>query len=317
MVKEVQVKRYLAHLKLEIRTFFVNQDESDVTIESIYFGGGTPSVLSPAQIAEVLAEFPSEKFAKEIEICLEANPEDITVDWARGVLELGVNRISLGVQTRSAPSLAAIQRSSPETIDMALAILSEAGHQNINIDFILGLPHVTSGQTLEDVRYLLERYPAIRHTSVYFLEKGKYPKDWATTAMNDEQQRIEYTNIREYLLARGMHHYEISNFGFPGYKSRHNGAYWNHSEVRGFGLAAASYIGGERFENTSSFSQYYTGEVVGRERLSSTQLQLERGMFGLRTFALPVELATAESVKDLERAGLIEIKNSHISPTLA
>lgn len=113
-----------------------------------------------------------------------------------------------------------------------------------------------------------------------------------------------------------MHHYEISNFGFPGYESRHNRAYWNHSEVRGFGLAAASYIGGERFENDSSFSKYYVGEVVGQERLTSTQLQLERGMFGLRTFSLPLELVSVETVKDLESEGLIEIKNSHISPTL-
>lgn len=200
MVKQVQVNRYLAHLKSEIRTFFAEGGSDRFPIESIYFGGGTPSVLSPTQIAEVLAEFPSETFAKEIEICLEVNPEDITVDWARGVLDLGVNRISLGVQTRNPESLTAIQRSSPETIDTALTILSEVGHKNINIDFILGLPHVTSGQTLEDVRYLLERYPAIRHTSIYFLEKGQYPKDWVTTAMNDEQQRTEYANIREYLF---------------------------------------------------------------------------------------------------------------------
>lgn len=80
--------------------------------------------------------------------------------------------------------------------------------------------------------------------------------------MGDEAQREEYRNVREYLLGRGFRHYEISNFGAPGYESRHNRAYWNHSEVRGFGLAAASYLGGERYENSPLFSRYYDGEII-------------------------------------------------------
>lgn len=108
--------------------------------------------------------------------------------------------------------------------------------------------------------------------------------------MGDEEQRNEYHAVREYLIGRGFHHYEISNFGIPGFESRHNRAYWNHSPVRGFGLAAASFLEGERFENSPLFSHYYKGEVVGREHLGKAELELEMGMFGLRTFSLDPSL---------------------------
>lgn len=128
-------------------------------------------MLSPDQIEEILSEFPAGNFSENIEICLEANPEDITKIWSEGVLKLGINRISLGIQTMNKNSLTAIGRSSPDTIVSALGILSSTGHQNVNIDFILGLPHVVPGETLRDIRYLHETFPNIRHTSVYFLEK--------------------------------------------------------------------------------------------------------------------------------------------------
>jgi len=80
--------------------------------------------------------------------------------------------------------------------------------------------------------------------------------------MNDDQQCQEYRSVRAYMVEHGFHHYEISNFGMPGYQSRHNQAYWNHSEVRGFGLSAASYLNGDRFENASLFPRYYAGNIV-------------------------------------------------------
>lgn len=317
-VKDVQVRRYLAHLRAEIRAFFMSSKWSpEARVESVYFGGGTPSVLSVDQIREVLEEFPTNRFAETVEICLEANPEDITPEWAKGVLELGINRISLGVQTLNVDSLTAIQRSSPEAVLSALSTLSDSGYRNINVDFILGLPHVKPGETLADVCRLHQSFENIRHTSVYFLEKGLYPKDWAVSAMGDEDQRNEYHAVREYLIGRGFHHYEISNFGAPGYESRHNRAYWNHSSVRGFGLAAASYLDGERFENSSLFNAYYAGEVVDQEMLTASELRMECGMFGLRTFAMDSELARTEKISELEAAGLISVVGNTISPTPA
>lgn len=117
--------------------------------------------------------------------------------------------------------------------------------------------------------------------------------------MNDAEQCEEYRSVREYLVERGLHHYEISNFGLPGWESRHNRAYWNHSEVQGFGLAAASYRNGERFENASLFPRYYTGEIIGRETLTTAQKELERSMFGLRTFSLDIATVRPEKMRQL------------------
>lgn len=135
--------------------------------------------------------------------------------------------------------------------------------------------------------------------------------------MGDEEQRNEYRAVREYLMARGLHHYEISNFGVPGFESRHNRSYWNHSPVRGFGLAAASFLEGERFENSPLFSRYYEGVVVDRESLGPAELELERGMFGLRTFSLDPARALPGKLAELEAAGLVEVKDSKVSPTPA
>lgn len=99
-----------------------------------------------------------------------------------------------------------------------------------------------SGGTLLDIQKLHGLYGNIRHTSVYFLEKGDYPSDWRTLGMSEEEQCQEYGHICEYLGKIGWNHYEISNFSAFGYESRHNRAYWNHSPVRGFGLSAASFI---------------------------------------------------------------------------
>lgn len=173
MVKEAQVGRYVACLRREIRGFFANGDRtgSRDRIESVYFGGGTPSVLSPERIADILSEFPIDLFSPNAEICLEANPEDISPEWSEGVFRLGINRISLGVQTLNPESLTAIGRSRPESVGIALGILSATGYPNVNVDFILGLPHVKPGETLRDIRSLHEKFPKIRHASVYFLEK--------------------------------------------------------------------------------------------------------------------------------------------------
>ncbi len=172
-----------------------------------------------------------------------------------------------------------MHRSSRATIFEALDCTLRAGFTNVNVDFILGLPHTRAGETLQAIRELHERYANIKHTSVYFLEKGDYPKDWKALAIDDQAMTDEYSDIVHYLTERGLHHYEISNFGKPGHESRHNRAYWTHQNVRGFGLSAASHWDGTRFENAASFAAYYRGEVVGQETLTEHEIALESAMF--------------------------------------
>ncbi len=286
-VHEYEIAKYLAFLRTEISWFFENDGLKNEKVESLYFWWGTPSILSIDQIASIIKEFRRNEFSKNIEITLEANPDDIHEDWVRGVKELWVNRISLGVQTLNDQSLQALSRAPSKTVFKALEILTKIKIESINIDFILGLPHVQPGETLNDMKTLHDQFGEITHTSVYFLEKWLYPKDWKSLCMKEAEQTQEFVDIRNFLLKeRGFHHYEISNFALPGYESRHNRAYWNHSNIRGFGLSAASYLDDKRFENTHSFAGYYRWEVMNIEKLSQDEINLESAMFGLRTFLL-------------------------------
>ena len=344
---EFKKKRYIEHLKKEIREEFKMQDarfqiqepEKNKYIsqwqkpKTIYFGWGTPSVLSLEEVGEVLECFPFYNQKKQskisrrpqiqdsalmtkaqessIEITFECNPEDITIEYVVWLFLLGINRVSLGVQSLNNETLRAIHRSDEQNILSALnsvqsAILSSWGtkdllrkfqteadssyHQNdkrywvsINIDFILGLPHVQKWETLKNIKTLHESYPFIAHTSVYILEKWLYPKSWKNHTLSDADLQDEFLGIIQYFEDIWWNHYEFSNWARPGYESKHNQSYWNHSNTRGFWLSAASYIDGMRYSNSESFSGYYKWQRIWEELLTSEQIALEELMFWLRT----------------------------------
>ena len=254
--------------------------------KTIYFGGWTPSVLSHDETREILECFP---FYREsvIEITMEMNPEDITSEYIEWVLTLGINRISLWIQTLNETSLGEIHRSDRETILSALSsiwswIKQSESDISLNVDFILGLPFVKPWETLAWIKELHSKFPYITHTSVYMLEDEKYPKHWKENSITEDEMQSEFLAIMEYLDSLWWHHYELSNWARPGYESVHNQAYWDHSNSRGFGLSAASYEDGMRWNNSSSFSGYYGWKRDNEEKLTPEQIQLEEMMFGLR-----------------------------------
>lgn len=114
------------------------------------------------------------------------------------------------------------------------------------------------------------------------LEDEKYPKHWRENSITEDEMQSEFLAIMEYLDSLGWHHYELSNWARPGYESVHNQAYWDHSNSRGFGLSAASYEDGMRWNNSSSFSGYYAGKKENEETLTPEQIEIEQMMFGLR-----------------------------------
>lgn len=141
----------------------------------------------------------------------------------------------MGVQTLNDEALKLVSRTPSDTVFRALENLTKAGIASINVDFILGLPAVKSGETISNVKRLHTEFPNITHTSVYFLEKGLYPKEWKGLVSEESSDTDEFLKIREFLVAeRGFHHYEVSNFAKPGFESHHNRAYWTHGNVRGF-----------------------------------------------------------------------------------
>ena len=320
---EFKKKRYIEYLKKEIKEYFqwwkkIYEDPETGSgwQKTIYFWGWTPSILTPTEIKEILEYFPFYR-KTETEITLESNPEDITEEYISSILKLWINRISVGVQTLNERSLTEIHRSNPESIFDALSCVNDT-QISLNTDFILGLPYTKSGETLQAIKKLHKSFPNITHTSVYMLEDELYPKDWKVNSISENELKSEFLEIIEYFKSIGWIHYEFSNWAKPGYESVHNGAYWNHSNSRGFWLSSASYEDEKRWNNSSSFTWYYRGIIENEEILTDEQIDIETMMFWLRTGGWNPEIQTIASPQKIQKlinTGLIEVIENNIKPT--
>lgn len=148
------------------------------------------------------------------------------------------------------------------------------------------------------------------------LEDESYPASWKDHLPDEETIRGEYLSGAEWLQERGFCRYELSNFAQPGFESRHNRSYWNHSPCQGFGLSAASFVDGERFTNDSSFTGYYRGEKQSDGVLTPESLRIERIMFGLRTSGIALDdLRDTQAIEKFLTEGLLEVRENRVFPT--
>ena len=266
--------------------------------DTVYIGGGTPSLLDPAHLQKILDAI-RETFAGNLEeVTLEADPETVEAEKAVAWARAGINRVSFGLQSFADKELIAAGRMHRRTdIYRAVPILREAGIRNISFDLIAGLPH----QTKESWRQSLEELAALvpEHASVYLLEidegsrlgkellqgGGKY----SAGAVPSEDEMAEfYEMAQEALGAAGYHHYEISNWGKPGFESRHNLKYWRREPYLGFGAGAHSFSGTERWANAHHAAAYVAAVQSGRlpveqhETLTAGSALEEELFLGLR-----------------------------------
>jgi putative oxygen-independent coproporphyrinogen III oxidase len=246
----------------------------DVVVDTVYFGGGTPSLLDPKHLQRMLDVIRS-RFATELaEVTLEADPETVEAEKATAWARAGINRVSFGVQSFSDRELAAAGRMHRRAdVYRAAPILREAGIRNISFDLIAGLPH----QRRESWRESLEALAALapEHVSVYLLEvddgsrlglevlQGGTRYSAASLPSEDEMAEF-YETACAFLSAAGYHHYEISNWGRRGLESRHNLKYWRRQPYLGFGAGAHSFSGTERWANAHDAAAYVTALQSGR-----------------------------------------------------
>lgn len=266
-------------------------------IETIYFGGGTPSTLTIEELSSILTSlrnFHLSSFNFQLaEITLETNPDDLTEEYVQGLRTLPFNRVSIGIQSFHDRTLKLVGRrhTAQEAID-AVHRCQRMGLTNISIDLMYGLP----GETLEDWTYSLEQAIALRvpHISAYHLTYEEGTRLWrmkeqgVVSPIDEEQSIGAFELLREKLLAAGYEHYEISNFALPGYHSRHNSSYWKGIPYIGVGPGAHSYNGTDRRWNLSSLADYIAtppGEDVPHEveHLSTEERYDERIITELRT----------------------------------
>ena len=263
-------------------------------IKTLYLGGGTPSQL-PLPLLSRLVDGLRDALDLSVveEFTVEANPDDVTPEWCAAVAALGVNRVSMGVQSFEDQILRLIGRrhTARQAMD-AVANLREAGISNISIDLIFGLP----GQTVASWTASVEQAIALKpqHISAYGLTYEEGTRLWHQREQGEvvevpEEQCLEmYRILVDELQAAGYEHYEISNFALPGYYSRHNSSYWDDTPYLGLGAAAHSYDGKVRRWNPHDLRLYIDKVLAGElacelEELSRSERYDERVMLGLRT----------------------------------
>jgi oxygen-independent coproporphyrinogen-3 oxidase len=263
-------------------------------IETIYFGGGTPSALPIEDIKQILGAIKDiHQIAADAEITLEANPDDIHVESVAQWKEAGINRLSIGIQAFQDDLLKAWNRSHDAHQAMtAIAIAQQIGIDNITADLIYGGPGLSDEDWVSNIQRLIDA--GIPHVSSYALtvetgtalhhqiEKGK------SILPDDEQANRQYAILQEMLTANDILQYEISNFAKPGFESRHNRSYWSGAHYLGIGPSAHSYNGVSRQWNVSNNVRYIQSIASGvipseSEVLTEAQRFNELVMTGLRT----------------------------------
>ena len=239
-------------------------------VKTLYMGGGTPSQLPLPLLARLIDGLKATLDLNAVqEFTLEANPDDVTPEWCAAVRALGVNRVSMGVQSFQDAVLRLVGRrhTARQAID-AVASLRHAGIDNISIDLIYGLPGQTLETWAESVRQAVDLRP--QHISAYGLTYEPGTRLWQQRECGEvveasEDQYLDMYRILVGLLrVAGYEHYEISNFALPGYRSRHNSSYWNETPYLGLGAAAHSYDGTMRRSNPADLCGYIRRITSGK-----------------------------------------------------
>jgi oxygen-independent coproporphyrinogen-3 oxidase len=290
-------------------------------VDTVYIGGGTPSLLDPSHLHNIMDAIRGVFTADLSEVTLEADPETIEAEKAAAWVGAGINRVSFGLQSFVDRELVASGRMHRRAdIYRAVPILRQAGISNISFDLIAGLPH----QTKESWRQSLDELAGLgpEHVSVYLLEVDEGSRlgreliqgggRYGAGAVPSEDEMAEFYEMgQEVLKGAGYHHYEISNWAKPGFESRHNLKYWRRELYLGFGAGAHSFSGTERWANAHDASEYVKAIEAGRlpleqrEKLTAESALEEELFLGLRQLD-GIDLAQIERGYGVSLAGRFE-----------
>jgi oxygen-independent coproporphyrinogen-3 oxidase len=289
-------------------------------MDTVYFGGGTPSLLDPAALGKILDTLRRVYHGEPVETTLEADPETITAEKASAWRDAGFNRISLGAQSFSDRELQSAGRMHRKgDIFRAARLLREAGLDNVSMDLIAGLPHQTLASWEDSLEQLLDIHP--EHVSIYLLEidegsrLGKESLSGGTRYSarqipSDDDMAESYESARARLATAGYEHYEISNWALPGRCSKHNLKYWRREPYLGFGAGAHSFDGTTRWANVHDSARYVRSIEQGIspreqiERVTPGQALEEELFLGLRQLD-GIDLARIERQYDAGLSGRV------------
>ena len=266
-------------------------------VRSIYLGGGTPSQLTIPQLRQIFDTlYKYNNVAEDAEITIEVNPDDVTEAFAQNLRTLPVNRVSMGAQTFNDQRLRYLhRRHTAAQVAEAVERLRAAGIRNISIDLMYGFPDETLNNWTHDIDAALALH--VEHLSAYCLSieegtplhrmmNGHNGNSHPCVLPDEETERAMYYLLKDRLEAAGLEHYEISNFARPGFRSRHNSAYWNYTPYIGLGAAAHSFDGHTRSWNVADIHQYIKGIERGERLFDSETIEGDTRYNDLLTTAL-------------------------------
>lgn len=291
------ITHFLKAIKREIDYYSLKYSQ-DRKIISIFFGGGTPSLIDPNYLYEILIHIKKRFLVDEYaEITMETNPGTVDKIKLKRFKDTGINRISIGVQSFDNDDLKFLTRiHNKETALATIYNASEIGFDNINIDLIFNLPNQTKLKWLDNLQTAVNL--PVNHISAYslILERGtilnKLVLEGKVEIKDEDYDAELYEKTIEYLTKNGYYQYEVSNFTKPGFECVHNNAYWHHKEYLGFGPSAHSFMDKRRWWNFSSLKKYITdvklhnNAIRNSEELNEGQLHNEYIMLALRSSGL-------------------------------
>jgi oxygen-independent coproporphyrinogen III oxidase len=291
------IQSFLKTLKKEITHYAEKYSESKELI-SIFFGGGTPSLMEPEYISHIIETVKSNfSVKKDVEITLETNPGTVSLEKMKSFRAVGLNRISIGIQSFDNNDLKFLTRihNSEEAI-RTVNDATNAGFENISLDLIFNLPGQTKTKWIKNLEQAIEL--SIKHISAYslILERGtilnKMVLDGKVKIADEDYDAELYQDTIEFLTSNGFYQYEVSNFAKPGFECVHNNAYWHYIDYFGFGSSAHSFIDGKRWWNFSSLKMYNDkvekvgNAVAGSEVINGESAINEFVMLELRSSGL-------------------------------
>lgn len=310
----VPVDDYLAAVRAELHLRFFGDQPWE--LDTLYFGGGTPSRLGSEGVARLLESIHARiALAPDAEVTLEANPEDVSVEAASAWRAAGVNRLSLGTQSFDDRALTWMHRTHDAArAARAVGAAREAGIDNVSLDLIFALPTTVERSWEDDVARALALAPS--HVSLYGLTVehgtplGRWVERGEVAEPPEERYEAEFLRAHEAMIDAGFEHYEVSNFARPGRRSRHNWAYWSGAAYAGIGPAAHGFDGTRRRWNVAQYEQWRRrlakGEdpLAGAEALTEENRITEAVYLGLRTAAgLRLSRGEIASVRPWIQAG--------------
>jgi oxygen-independent coproporphyrinogen-3 oxidase len=323
-----QLDRQEAYIQAVIQEWQTYQHQwSKQEIRTIYLGGGTPSLLSVENLHRLLHSILSSIHLSSVqEITLEANPGDITADKIQAWRALGINRLSIGIQSFNDKLLQTVgRRHNAEQAIQAVRTAQTEGISNISIDLMYALPGQTMALWQKDITQALELH--VPHISSYgliyedgtlltqLLEQGKI------NAIDEEEEIQMYDYLVEQLIKHGYEHYEVSNFALPGLQSKHNSSYWNETPYLGLGAGAHSYDGQKRWWNIADIDLYIDQAMnhqllPEQELITPAERHTEQVMLGLRTNrGVKYSAVNMDKAKTYISEGLLELKNENLVAT--